>query len=668
MNAVVRSVGFVLAFGGAVYARAWRRGWSMPPPLGLDEWADRYRVLTREGSSEPGRWRTSRTPYVREIMQMLSVDHPAQRIVFKKSTQIAGTETGLNWIGSMIHQNPGPMMAVQPTSILAKRWSRQRLGPMIESTPDLRALIKPARSRDSGNTTLLKEFPGGVLVIAGANSAVDLRSMPVRYLFADEVDGYPEDIDGEGAPLKLAERRTSTFPRRKIFIVSTPTIKDASVIDDEYAASDQRSYYVPCPHCMHMQTLREENLKDDGTYLCEHCATTIEHHFKTDMLARGEWRAQNPTSAIPGFHINALYAPIGLGYTWKEIADERRIAINNPEKMQAYVNTLLGESYENESGKVEWSDLKDRAGGYASRTIPQGCLMLTAGVDVQDDRFAILVLGWGRGEKCWVIDWLEIPADPSIEHEWKKLDAAVLGLTIVNRYGVTLRITAAAFDTGGHHTHMAYNFCRTRKHRLALAVKGDRYPNRPIIAGRPSKQDVNTLGGVMVGGVELWRVGTDTAKGAIFSKLHADQTATPEHYRINFARDLPDEFYLQLTAERFDAVAKRWKKLSGRRNEGLDCFVYGYAAACHPALRVHMLRDADWDKIANKIEPHTSDLFAEQWEHVPDEPAQPDASPRDAQPENNTLRTERSSSEPHKQAMQRLDKFRKSKPQRRGRT
>ncbi len=601
-----------LADGRRAFRLGWARGWALPEALPVDEWADRYRVLPREASSEPGRWRTDRTPYLREIMRCLSVEHPARRVVLMAGTQIGKTECGNNWVGSIIHQTPGPMMVVVPTQMLAKRWSRQRLTPMIEATPVLRERIRPARSRDSGNTTLLKEFPGGLLVIAGANSAVDLRSMPVRFLFADEVDGYPEDVDGEGSPLTLAERRTATFPRRKIFIVSSPTIKDASVIEAEFKAGDQRHYHVPCPHCEHMQVLRDEGLQDDGTYLCEACGQAIAHHHKTWMLERGAWRPANPDGAYPSFHLSALYAPIGLGYTWAEIAEERRKARESGERelLQTYHNTLLGLPYEDESGKVDWQELRARAGGYASRTIPDGCLILTAGVDVQDDRFAVLILGWGRGERCWVIDWFELPGDPGTEEAWQALDER-LQARIRNRYGVAMGLTAVAVDTGGHHTHMAYNFCRVRQHRLVLAVKGDRFPNRPIIAGRPSKQDVNTRGGVLRGGVELWRVGADTAKGALFAKLHADAgEPDPARHRIRFPRDLPDDFYLQLTAERFDATANRWRRLSGRRNEALDCFVYAYAAACHPAVRVHMLRDSDWDRIEARVQPPTADLFS----------------------------------------------------------
>lgn len=612
MNAVVHAPHPNLAPGARVRARGWRRGWTMPRPLPLPEWADAYRVLPREGASEPGRWRTERTEYLREIMHCLSPAHPSQRVVLMASTQVGKTECGNNWVGSTIHQDPGPMMCVVPTQMLAKRWSKQRLDPMIEATPVLRSLIKPARARDSGNTTLLKEFPGGVLVIAGANSAVDLRSMPVRYLFADEVDGYPTDVDGEGSPLTLAERRTATFPRRKVFIASTPTIKDASVIEAEYLSSDQRRYYVPCPHCDHKQTLRADNLLDDGMYLCEACKTPIAHHHKTAMLAAGEWRAENPAGTYPGFHLSSLYSPVGLGYTWAEIAAERAKALDSgdPEKLQTYYNTLLGEPYEDETGKMAWEHLKARAGGYASRTVPRGCLMLTAGVDVQDDRLAVLIVGWGRAERAWVIDWVEIPGDPESDALWAQLDE-LLDRTLRNAYGVEMRVLCAAVDTGGHHTHAVYNYCRVRQHRLRVAVKGSRYPHRPVIAGRPSAQDVNTLGGVLKAGVDLWHVGADTAKGAIFGRYHAD-TAEPDRdrHRIRFPHDLPDDFYQQITAERYDVQGARWRKLNGRRNEGLDCLVYAYAAACHPSIRVHMLRDMDWEKIEAKIEPKISDLFA----------------------------------------------------------
>ena len=240
--------------------------------VSVSEWADENRILSQTASSEPGRFRTSRTPYLKDIMDALSPSSSYEKVVFMKGSQIGGTEAGNNWVGYMIDQAPGPMLVVQPTVEMGKRWSKGRLAPLIEDTVCLRGKVKDPRSRDSGNTVQSKEFPGGIVVITGANSAVGLRSMPVRYLFLDEVDAYPPDADSEGDPLTLAIQRTATFARRKIFIVSTPTIKGLSRIEKEFEETDQRYFFVPCPFCGHFQTLKWEGIQYDSnldeTYLC----------------------------------------------------------------------------------------------------------------------------------------------------------------------------------------------------------------------------------------------------------------------------------------------------------------------------------------------------------------------------------------------------------------
>ena len=248
--------------GSAALIRAWSRGLRPDPDLTVSSWADRHRKLASRASAEPGQYRTARTPYMREIMDRLSPGDPTQRIVFMKAAQVGATEAGNNWIGFVIHQAPGPMLAVQPTVELAKRNSRQRIDPLIEESPDLRERVKPARSRDAGNTMLSKEFAGGILIMTGANSAVGLRSTPARYIFLDEVDAYPASADEEGDPVTLAEARSLTFAhRRKVFLVSTPTIRGLSRIEREFEASDQRRYFVPCPHCDAMQWLKFERLR-----------------------------------------------------------------------------------------------------------------------------------------------------------------------------------------------------------------------------------------------------------------------------------------------------------------------------------------------------------------------------------------------------------------------
>jgi Bacteriophage tail assembly protein len=304
-------------YDGAIdVERAWREGLTPDPPLTVSEWAERYRMLGTRESAEPGRWRNARTPYLREIMDCLSPTSPVERVVLMKGAQVGGTELGLNWVGYAIHHAPGPMMIVWPTTEMAQRNSKHRIDPLIEESPVLKDIIAPPRSRDSGNTVLMKEFRGGVLVMTGANSAVGLRSMPVRYLFLDEVDAYPLDVDGEGDAIHLAEARTRTFARRKILLVSTPTLSGASIIEREYEASDQRRYFVPCPHCSHRQWLRFERLRWDrgqpetAAYLCEECEAPIAEHHKPRMLERWGmgWRKAParargftcPASTVPG--------------------------------------------------------------------------------------------------------------------------------------------------------------------------------------------------------------------------------------------------------------------------------------------------------------------------------------------------------------------------------
>ena len=309
-----------LGFDGAEeLLRVWCGGLTPDPDLTVSAWADKHRVLSSRGASEAGPWRTSRTPYLKEIMDALSPSHPCQRVAFMKGSQVGATESGGNWIGYVIHHAPGPMLAVQPSVELAKRFSQQRIDPLIEESPVLREKVAPARSRDCGNTVLSKEFPGGILVMTGANSAVGLRSMPVRYLFLDEVDAYPPSADDEGDPVALAEARTRTFSwRRKVFLVSTPTVKGLSRIEREFEASDQRRFFLPCPLCGAAQWLKFERLRwewgNPATvgYVCEACDGSFGEAHKTRMLAAGAWRAtaRAVDPGTVGFHISAVSASL----------------------------------------------------------------------------------------------------------------------------------------------------------------------------------------------------------------------------------------------------------------------------------------------------------------------------------------------------------------------
>jgi len=300
-----------------IYRLAAAKGARPDPVLTVSEWADTYRTLSQRASAEPGPWRTDRTPYLREIMDCLSPSSLVETVVLMKGAQVGGTECGNNWIGYIIHQAPGLMLAVQPTVEMAKRNSKQRIDSLIEESEVLRELVSDPRARDSGNTMLAKEFPGGILVMTGANSAVGLRSMAARYLFCDEVDAYPGDVDGEGDPVNLALARTRTFARRKIFMISTPKITGRSRIESAFADSDQRHYWVPCPYCDQYQTLKFAQVRwpkgkpESAVYVCEYCEGEIENHQKHVMLPRGQWRQAAPGGENrPGFTFRVSTVPL----------------------------------------------------------------------------------------------------------------------------------------------------------------------------------------------------------------------------------------------------------------------------------------------------------------------------------------------------------------------
>ena len=454
--------------GAEDFERALRGGLTPDPLMSVSEWADRHRVLSHRAASEPGRWRTSRTPYLKEIMDCLSPASKVERVVFMKGSQVGGTECGNSWIGYVIHQAPGPMMAVSPTVELAKRNSKQRIEPQIEDSPVLRDRVKPSRSRDSGNTILSKEFPGGVLVLTGANSAVGLRSMPARYLFLDEVDGYPGDVEGEGDPILLAERRASTFQRRKVLLVSTPKIKGLSRIEHEYEASDQRRYFVPCPECGTYQALRFECLvwpkgkPEQAAYCCEHCGSLIEEHCKTGMLEAGEWRPtaqkakpEGDESPDPddigsdgrtdGFHLSSLYSPVGW-YSWGDAAVLFEASKKNPELLKGFVNTVLGETWVETGEAPDWQRLYDRRNRWATGTVPAGGLFLTAGADVQQDRIEVDVWAWGRGLESLLIDHIVIESGPERTEPWAELDR-LLSQVWPHEGGAALGLARFAIDT-----------------------------------------------------------------------------------------------------------------------------------------------------------------------------------------------------------------------------
>jgi len=522
-------------------------------------------------------------------------DPETHTVVIIKSAQVGYTEMLLNVLGYYISQDPSPILLVNPTLEMSEAFSKSRLAPMLRDTPILSGLVADARARDSGNTLLSKSYPGGTLAMAGANSPAGLASRPIRIVLCDEVDRFPVSAGAEGDPVNLAIKRSATFSNRKIVLGSTPTIKGASRIEAAYQDSDQRRYRVPCPECGEMQALAWSNIHwetdrpDTAVYHCDKCGVAIDEKHKPRMLARGKWVAGRPSNGIAGFHINELYSP---WRRWSDVVRDYLAAHKNPETHKTWVNTSLGETWDSfEESRIDFDELKVRAGGYEPRTIPPGCLLLTAGIDVQKDRFALLVLGHGRGGVAWVIDYVELPADPTRPGDWTILDDALSA-----PFG-PLQITAAAIDAG-YLTDDVLQYTRQHRGRI-IAVKGASTPGKPII-GRPSKVDFTWKGAVIKCGADLWIVGHDTAKAQLFARLAGDRKQLPHDRLVNFPSGLDDSFYSMLTAEVWDGAKRRWIKIR-QRNEALDCYTYATAAAMQPALRIHTWKEAHWVKWEARI-------------------------------------------------------------------
>lgn len=556
--------------------------------LSVSEWSDQYRYLSPNASAEPGLFRTSRTPYLKEIMDKLSSNDVTQEVVVMKGAQLGFTEAGNNWVGYIIDISPAPTLMVMPTDDTVKRNSKIRIDPMIEATPRLREKISPSRSRDSGNTTKQKDFPGGVLVLTGANSAVGLRSMPVKYLFLDEVDGYPLDLEGEGSPIDLARARTRTFARKKIFIVSTPTIEGQSVVEKEFSLTDQRKFHVPCPHCGGMQELLWENVRwekgktDTARYYCQHCEQPIEERHKTVMLANGTWVAdipENASSSKVGYHINSLYSPFGW-YSWAQAASDYEDAENDENKLRTFTNTVLGVTWKEKGDAPDWENIFNRREAYGLNTVPAEVGFITAGVDVQKDRIELEIVGWCRGKRTYSLDYRVIVGDTEKAEVWNQL-AQVVGETWEREDRAVLPLRLMAIDTG-YNTQFVYEFCRRFDPTRVMPVKGQ--DAQAIMISSPRTVDVNWQG-KKSGTIQLWNIGVSLIKSETYGylRLNKGEDGTPPSGYCHFPQYNP-EYFKGITAEHLTyKIVRGFKKYQWEkkfeRNEPLDCRVYARAAA-----------------------------------------------------------------------------------------
>ena len=562
-----------------------------PPKLTVSKWADQYRELSSESSAEAGKWSTSRAEYQRGMMDAIS-DPDIENVVLMTAAQIGKTELINNVVGFHIHQDPAPMLVVQPTLEMAQTWSKDRLAPAIRDTPVLSEKIGDPRARDSGNTTLHKVFAGGHVTACGANSPSSLASRPCRIILCDEVDRYPISAGTEGDPVALARKRSATFWNRKIILVSTPTEKGASRIEDAYAESDQRKYFVPCPDCGEHQELKWSNVQwtdskpQTSEYICDCCGSVWNDAKRFQAVRYGEWRkTAEGDGKTAGFHLSALYSP------WTPLEDIVRDFLaskRDPMRLRTWINTTLGETFEEQGERIDEYDLFDRREDWPD-DVPEGVVVLTAGVDVQDDRVAFEILGTGSGHETWSIQYDEIYGDPSSAELWQRLDE-VLGQTFVHPIRGEMIIRSTCVDSGGHYTQQVYNYARQRAGKRVFAIKGIGGEGKPI-AGKPSRNNI--------GKINLFPVGTDTAKELIFARLKiTDEGAGYCHFPFTHN----EEYFRMLTSEKkvtkyYKGRPKReWVKIR-QRNEALDCRVYAMAALELMGLNIEHLAKQGKNKV-----------------------------------------------------------------------
>lgn len=635
-------------------ARAIRSRLRLPPRLTLSEWADRHRMLSRESSAEPGQWKTSRVPYLREIMDAISGSE-YQDITILKSSQSGGTEAINNAVGYYIDQEPSPMLVIQPNvKPMAEAWSKDRLAPMLRDCPRLRGKVKDPRSRDSGNTVLHKVFPGGYITAIGANSPAGLASRPIRIVLADELDRWVASAGTEGDPLSLAEARQMTFRHRKKLVkVTTPGNEGESRGEDEWLKSDQRHYYVPCPHCGHEQPLewRDSNGKPDvrpgkgdyrlvwdkvevdgevqhrpetACYMCRECASLIEESDKPSMLAKGRWVAHNPSSERAGFHISGLLSP---WVRWSDVARQWLLKKADAEQRKTFFNTILGLLYVPSGDQVDPERLAHRRESYGAE-VPDGVGALTMSIDVQGDRLEVLVVGWGEDEESWLVHFARLYGDPTQGDVWAAAQE-ILDRQWTHKSDATMRITACGVDSG-YLTDQVYAWVRPRQKRGVHALKGVDGLKSPMSRASRANKDK----------VKVFSFNPVDFKDTLFFRL---RRASPGPGYLHFGSEadtgVDDQFFHQFGAEKRTveylkgAPKVRYIQLAGRRNEAIDlyCMALVTLRTLNLVKRRNLGKEAA--KLSTPVETDNSDEAPLQESAAPmPEPAHPPRFARRGQP------------------------------------
>lgn len=574
-----------------------KKSFATPPQMTVSEWADRYRKLSKESSAEAGQWKTSRAEYQREMMNAIS-DDDVETVVFMTSSQVGKSEILNNTLGYYIDYDPAPILFVQPTEDMAKSYSNDRIAPMIRDCPTLSAKVADSKSRDSGNTIMHKRFRGGHLTMIGANTPAKLASRPIRVLLMDEVDRFPISAGSEGDPAQLAIKRTTTFWNRKIVMCSTPTIKGASKIEKEFESSTAEELNVACPECGEYQPYVWEQLKFEHTsgtsevknvvYVCKHCGViNKENVWKRQPI---KWVAQHPEIKNKrGFHLNELCSP---WKHWEEIAvDFLEAKRQGVEMLKVWTNTAMGKAWEEESD-LDINDILLKRRIAYNCEVPKDVLVLTCGVDVQDNRLEYEIVGWGKDFQSWGIKYGVLMGDTGGSEVWKQLDD-VLFAKYERVDGLQMEVMTTCVDSGGHHTQEVYRYCKERESRRVWAIKGQGGSGIPFIK-RPNRRND--------AGAWLFIIGVDVGKDTISSRLKQkfDTDVGYCHFPTETNKGYDEQYFLGLTAEHRNVrtvngrTVINWvKRSSGARNEPFD--IRNYATAAIEIL------NPNFDMVANRL-------------------------------------------------------------------
>ena len=541
-----------------------------PPSLTVSQWADKNRQLSSEASSETGQWNTSRFEFTREVMDC-ATDPDYHTIVWMKSAQVGGTEVINNIVGYHVDLDPCPIIVVHPTLREAQDWAEDRFVPMVRNCKSISGKVAENKSRDKSNTKTKKNFPGGHLTVAGGNSPSGLAGRPIRVAILDDVDRIPAEAGGEGSPILLTFKRTRGFWNRKRILVSTPTVAGASHIETWFERSDKRYFNVKCPNCDMWQILKWANVKFDSKnfnvdqvhYKCSNnkCTAHLSDPDIKQMVPGGHWRKTAESNGIAGFHINELYSP---NSSVNEIAEDFMRVRKNPSELKTFINTSLGELYDETTEEFEWRKLYQRREKYPS-PVPQGVQYLTVGADLQADRAEYEVVGWGVGEESWSIDYVRLYGDIHGQHFWDSLHQ-MFNKTYLREDGIKMEIGLIGFDQQ-YQSDLVKDFSKKVGVRRLIPLVGDGRIGHPI-AVFPRKRNRQ--------GIYISRVGTDTAKTLIYGRYDLLQPGAGYcHYPIHDAYD--EEFFKQATAEVRQLKYSRgnsyhvWANPKQKRNEPLDC-------------------------------------------------------------------------------------------------